>query len=428
MGAGNWEKDPDTGEVYLLLAAEQGIYPKHLHFRFDRFGRLTLHARQKGVELNGEPITRGTSRLLSHTQFIKIVPLSYKFFHILPKDDEQAFQSAKNQFLLDHMGFKEVPNEISSATPSADDVRIGDWAIHGTADSSATTVVEAASNMRTFQVVAVKRLRRMNWSDDRKIEAEVSNYDGLESIKAHSHGKFVMRKHVIYKTQKEWLGQPDEVYLLWTPLGLGTFREFSVSGKWSFIAPEVRRTLFCQVCLGVQAVHELGWMHRDIKPANLYMVSLSPPRAVVGDFGSAIRVDQSGFTPEPGHYGTIGWLAPEMENPEFAPKYTQAVDVWSLGAVAYYLFMPGRLPRVSRRGHNTFLHDDDPAQGMFQMLMDDLSSSKSESLIHQMLQPRPDKRIHLRRVLAIPALRDTMRALEASSVQDVSTGSKRSAS
>ncbi|KAL8750052.1 MAG: hypothetical protein Q9184_006565 [Pyrenodesmia sp. 2 TL-2023] len=432
VGAGKWEQDLTNGRVELLLAAEESIHPQQVHFRFDRYGRLKVHARHGKVEVDGESIAGGSSRLLSHSNFIKLGPLSYRFVYILPTVEESAFQLAKNSLLLEQMGLKEVPNELTSATPSANDLKIGDWVIRGTAGVSATTVVEAASNVRTSEAVAVKRVRRLNWADAEKVEKEVAIYEALKAIKNHQHGRFVMRMHSVkYKTQGEWRKSADEVFILWTPLGRGTFQAFSASGKWSSTAPDERLALFYQACLGVQAVHELGWIHRDIKPQNLYVVSLSPPRAVVGDFGSAIEINESGHIPEPGHHGTIGWLAPELENPGFAAKYTEAVDVWSLGAIAYFLFLGGPLPWVSRTRHNAFLlHSDDPARTEYRVMMKNLSKSKPGSmrhLIHQMLDAWPEERVDLRGVLTSDALTDTRRSHEASSEQHTSTGNKRSA-
>ncbi|KAI4188685.1 MAG: hypothetical protein LQ346_005265 [Caloplaca aetnensis] len=431
MGAGRWDKDLVNGKVELLLAAEDDIHPQQLHFRFDKFGRLKVHGKHGKVEVDGESVAGSSPRVLSHSNFIKIGPLSYRFVHILPRAEESAFQRAKNGLLLEQMGIKEVPNELTSATPSANDIKIGDWDIRGTVGVSATTVVEAASNLRTGEVVAVKRLRRLNQADAQRIEKEVAIYEALKAVKNHEYGRFVMRmRFVKYKTQEEWCESADEVFILWTPLGRGTFQEFSASGKWSTTARDERLFLFYQVCLGVQAVHALGWMHRDIKPRNLYVVSHSPPRAVVGDFGSAVKINKSGHIPEPGHHGTIGWLAPELENPGFAAKYTQAVDVWSLGAIAYFLIIGGRLPWVSKLGHNTFLHDDDPARKDYRVMMSNLSKSKPGTivdLIHQMLDAWPEERVDLRGVLNSHVMKATRLSLEASSEQNASTGSKRSA-
>lgn len=62
---GRWEKDPDIAEVDLLLAAGPHVYPRHLAIRFDGFGRIVLQARHNAIELDGQPLTKGSSRLLA---------------------------------------------------------------------------------------------------------------------------------------------------------------------------------------------------------------------------------------------------------------------------------------------------------------------------------------------------------------------------
>ncbi|KAI4170249.1 MAG: hypothetical protein LQ343_005132 [Gyalolechia ehrenbergii] len=431
VGAGRWVKDPDTGSVDLLLAAGANIYPRHLSFRFDEFGRLTLDVLHSGIELDGKPVAKGSSRMLLHSNFIRIGLLLYRFAFILPREEEQAFQNKKNEFMMEYMGLQQAPNELTSATPSVNDMKIGDWVIHGTAGSSATSVVEAASNLRTSEVVAVKRLRRSNGRTAQKTSQEVEIYEALQVIQHHRHGHYVMYMHsVLYKHEKDWHGVPDEVFLLWTPLGAGTFQQFSSSGVWSSKAFNIRLMLFCQICLGLQAVHEAGWIHRDIKPQNIYVVSLVPPRAVLGDFGAAVRASESGLTPQPGSCGTIGWLAPELENSAFALKYKQAVDVWSMGAVGYFLFISGRLPWFSLKGHNMFRHTDDPAWQTYRLMMDTLATRRPESLqglLYQMMRTYPNQRTSLRSALASPALQATMSLLETDNGQHAPTGSKRSA-
>jgi serine/threonine protein kinase len=80
-------------------------------------------------------------------------------------------------------------------------------------------------------------------------------------------------------------------------------------------------------------------MHRDLKPANIGILSLDPPHAVVLDLGCAIHVDE--LTAKSRDVGTIGYLAPEMEDDD--PKlYGTKVDVWAMGCVALELLLPRR--------------------------------------------------------------------------------------
>ncbi|KAL8901426.1 MAG: hypothetical protein Q9207_005208 [Kuettlingeria erythrocarpa] len=275
-------------------------------------------------------------------------------------------------------------------------------------------------------------MQRLNSQSARKTREELDIYEELRPIKNHEHGQYVMYMHsVLYKTDKDWHSSPDEVYLLWYPLALKTFQLFLPTGKWASVAYDVRVVLFYQVCLGIQAVHEMGWIHRDIKPMNLYVVTLSPPHAVVGDFDSAVLLDKSGLKPQPGYHGYHRLLGPQSwKIPPSLLDTPQKIDVWSLGAVAYFLFISDKCPWFSEYGHNAFVYNNDPAWNLFEDLIGNLSNSGPETLkglLYRMLEPRPAQRYSLPRVLTHPVLQGNVHFLESSSAQNASTGSKRRA-
>lgn len=62
----------------------------------------------------------------------------------------------------------------TSSTPSTNDLKLRDWMSRGTAGISATSVVEAASNTRTSEVVVMKSLRRSSRQSVQKIQQEVN--------------------------------------------------------------------------------------------------------------------------------------------------------------------------------------------------------------------------------------------------------------
>jgi serine/threonine protein kinase len=69
-------------------------------------------------------------------------------------------------------------------------------------------------------------------------------------------------------------------------------------------------------------------VHRDIKPANILVQSLKPLHVKLADFGfSRISADLTTIC------GTPVYMAPEIFH--HGRSYTPAVDIWSLGLVAY---------------------------------------------------------------------------------------------
>ncbi|KAL0581922.1 hypothetical protein V5O48_000152 [Marasmius crinis-equi] len=85
----------------------------------------------------------------------------------------------------------------------------------------------------------------------------------------------------------------------------------------------------------VQAVHDAGIVHLDIKSANICVPDrdLSGSKAVLIDFGSSRRLPG---LPVCYPFGTVGWLAPEVERQEEAVDLV-LVDVWAVGKVLLYM-------------------------------------------------------------------------------------------
>ena len=93
-------------------------------------------------------------------------------------------------------------------------------------------------------------------------------------------------------------------------------------------------TLLIKVARAVQHAHQRGVLHRDLKPANILVTEKSEP--VVTDLGLAKRMDaESGLTQTGFAMGTPGFMAPEQA--EGRKDITTAADVFSLGAILYWL-------------------------------------------------------------------------------------------
>lgn len=87
--------------------------------------------------------------------------------------------------------------------------------------------------------------------------------------------------------------------------------------------------IFKRITIGLNYVHEKGFIHRDIKPGNIFCQQNSTGDFTwkIGDFGLATKY--SGGQ----HYGKVGtreYWSPELKN---GSGYTTKTDVFSLGLV-----------------------------------------------------------------------------------------------
>lgn len=105
--------------------------------------------------------------------------------------------------------------------------------------------------------------------------------------------------------------------------------------------------LIARVARGVHAAHMAGLIHRDLKPGNIMLDAEGTPK--VADFGVAKRVTASPGDEEAegGRVGNVAFMSPE----QFlrGDAVTTAADVYSLGAILYYL-LSGSLPNGETRG------------------------------------------------------------------------------
>lgn len=86
-----------------------------------------------------------------------------------------------------------------------------------------------------------------------------------------------------------------------------------------------------QICAGLAAAHEIGFIHRDLKPANIMIDAEGNARIL--DFGLGGLIDE--FGDEEIRAGTPAYMSPEQI--EGANQTIQS-DIYSLGLVLYELF------------------------------------------------------------------------------------------
>jgi TolB-like protein/tRNA A-37 threonylcarbamoyl transferase component Bud32 len=101
--------------------------------------------------------------------------------------------------------------------------------------------------------------------------------------------------------------------------------------------------LMAKVARAIAYAHSKGVLHRDLQPGNILLDENGEP--MVSDFGLAKWLDEdSDLTRTLETLGTPGYIAPEQAEC-LATDLTPAADIYSLGAISFYL-LTGRPPFV----------------------------------------------------------------------------------
>ncbi|KAI3433566.1 hypothetical protein D9Q98_003377 [Chlorella vulgaris] len=154
------------------------------------------------------------------------------------------------------------------------------------------------------------------------------------------------------------------------------------------------RAIFQQVAEGVAHLHSLGIAHRDLKPQNLMYVSADEGAQVkVMDYDLA-KVNYAerweGGTP----CGTIYYMAPEIVRHQ---RYSQAVDMWSLGVILFIL-LTGRMPFDGKTNEEIAKAIDSGRYSMDHRLWGGVSQ-EAKDLVRCLLQSDPQQRLTAPQVL-----------------------------
>ncbi|KAG9509790.1 Calcium/calmodulin-dependent protein kinase type 1, partial [Fragariocoptes setiger] len=112
--------------------------------------------------------------------------------------------------------------------------------------------------------------------------------------------------------------------------------------------------LIKQILEAVDYMHSQGVVHRDLKPENLLYFSPDDDSSImISDFGLS-RCEDAGIMSTA--CGTPGYVAPEVLSQK---PYGKAVDVWSIGVIAYILLC----------GYPPFYDDEGIDENLFSQIM-----------------------------------------------------------
>ena len=132
-----------------------------------------------------------------------------------------------------------------------------------------------------------------------------------------------------------WYESPDDIYLTMEYFSLGDLERY-MDRQFSELQIKL---IIRQLLEGICIMHQNGFTHRDLKPQNIFVVKDNPDIWVkIGDFGITKRVPHDGTSLRT-ETGTSGYVAPEVlgYHDQESSKYTNAVDLWSLGCICHRL-------------------------------------------------------------------------------------------
>ncbi|KAM3069124.1 serine/threonine protein kinase, CMGC, CDC2/CDK subfamily [Clarireedia jacksonii] len=104
-------------------------------------------------------------------------------------------------------------------------------------------------------------------------------------------------------------------------------QNWSACNDHLFIASMLRGPL-----QGLQTLHSRGFIHRDITMKNILIRSMSPPDAIIADFGKTIKATRASET----RIGPIYSLPPEVNGKDYDNK----IDIYSFGIACFRTIIP----------------------------------------------------------------------------------------
>ncbi|KAI4463668.1 myotonic dystrophy s/t kinase-related [Holotrichia oblita] len=120
--------------------------------------------------------------------------------------------------------------------------------------------------------------------------------------------------------------------------------------------PETAASFYiAEIVLGLNDLHNMGYVHRDIKPDNILLDRCGHIKLV--DFGSASTLGSKGEASNIIPIGTPDYIAPEvlqsLDNRNQKAQYGVVCDYWSLGILAYELTI-GTTPFLGQNTTGTY--------------------------------------------------------------------------
>ncbi|KAK1758922.1 kinase-like domain-containing protein [Echria macrotheca] len=202
------------------------------------------------------------------------------------------------------------------------------WVRDGCLGAGAYGIVykERCEGASPSRVRAVKEIKKCAVGGE-----EIDHTRELEAIAKFSHPRYA---HCFVRSHG-WYGYGDAVYITMEYLEHGDLQRYLTRPL-----PEAEaREITSQVLEGLKHMHDNRFVHRDLKPGNIMVVEQGPNWWVkIADFGISKRRHELTTSLQTPQMGTFAFAAPEavgVSDDEQGSTHATALDIWSLGAVAF---------------------------------------------------------------------------------------------
>ncbi|ERF71973.1 hypothetical protein EPUS_07443 [Endocarpon pusillum Z07020] len=326
-------KVPMNRGVDLLLAKPGHPWGKkiasvHLLFRFNlRSGFLVMSAQSQKtlvevkVGTTWERLAYKGERLIHQpTVLVRAGVCEYELEYTVEEKHREAYFEERMVFLESIQPNKDARAGNFRKLPGDSCVLKGRYLEFETKGYGTFGWVSQGLDTRNGDPVAIKELR---------LKSRSNRDEALLEVKM---GKDFLNKRGLLPILDAWCehgnsegcGSPERYYIV-MPHAL---TDLSTNFWTSLRISQVDKLRWLRDLLeGLATLHMMGIIHRDIRPQNMLIMSNSPPRASICDFGKAIKAQTSNFTA----IGPISTCAPEVWRVLNFGPYTNKIDTWAFG-------------------------------------------------------------------------------------------------
>ncbi|CAK91477.1 unnamed protein product (macronuclear) [Paramecium tetraurelia] len=143
-------------------------------------------------------------------------------------------------------------------------------------------------------------------------------------------------------------------------------------------------------------LHERGFVHRDIKPENILFCELGQfCHLKLIDFGISCKIKDLSEDLQM-TFGTPGYIAPEILQRKNRRKISQKIDVFSCGAIIYYMLTGAKLIFGINQQE---LCQNNKVYTLNYQILQNVKQKNFRDLLSKMITEDPDQRIDARQAL-----------------------------